>query len=170
MGHLLSSVNKVAADSIQPDMAAPNLPDVGHIVVYTMRQGFGRQGKTRFSALVQGRGERGTLNLTVFIDAGDFVDEQFVEPAGPGHEFHCWEWPDDSRHASGFRGTIAALHQRIGDLEAENKALRDCVLGEFDTPRISLIAILQDFENRLRAIKQENDALRGGGSKVKKGK
>jgi len=38
MGHLLSSVNKVAADSIQPDMAAPNLPDVGHIVVYTMRQ------------------------------------------------------------------------------------------------------------------------------------
>jgi hypothetical protein len=122
-----------------------------------MRQGFGRQGRTRFAAIVQGRGDRDTLNLTVIVDAGDFVDEQFVSQIGVGNEFHCWEWPDDSRRADGFRGTIAALHQRIGGLEDEVKALRDCVLGEFDMPKISIIAIMQDFENRLRALRTAGD-------------
>jgi hypothetical protein len=152
MGHLLATTNPEAAAAIHPADPAPHLPDVGDIVVYTMRPGHGRMGRTRFTALVQGRGERGTLNLTVIIDAGDLVDEQFVSPAGPGQEAHCWEWPDDSRRADGFRGTVAALHQRIGDLEAQNKELRDCVLGDFDVPKISIIAIMQDFENRLRAL------------------
>src|SRR5882757_1400169 len=118
-GHLLASVNKEAADMIQPDPSRPLLPDVGQLVVYHMRRGFGRQGRTSFPAVVQGQGDRGTLSLTVIIDAADFVDEQFVEQIGPGKdEGHCWEWPDDSRNANGFRGTIAALHQRIGELEA----------------------------------------------------
>lgn len=169
-GHLLASVNKEASDAIQPDPSAPPLPDVGHLVVYTMRAGYARQGKTKFNALVQGRGERGTLNLLVMIDANDFVDEQFVLAAGPGQETNCWEWPDDSRNASGFRGTIAALHQRIGEVEENLADLRAVVLGDFDTPKVSLISILQDFENRLRAVKQENDALRaavGPASKAK---
>lgn len=152
MSHLLASVNPAAAAEIRPADPSPNLPDVGDIVVYTMRPGHGRMGRNRFAALVQGRGERGTLNLTVVIDAGDLIDEQFVSPAGPGQEAHCWEWPDDSRRADGFRGTVASLHQRIGDLEGEVKSLRDCVLGDFDMPKISIIAIMQDFENRLRAL------------------
>lgn len=154
MGHLLASLNQEASDRIVPSDPVPALPDVGHIVIYHMRHGFGRQGKTRFNALVQGRGERGTLNLLVLIDAGDFIDEQFVEPAGPGQESHCWEWPDDSRNASGFRGTIAALHDRIGEIEAKNAELRACVLGEFDVPKVSIIHIMQDFETRLRSIQQ----------------
>jgi hypothetical protein len=44
------------------------------------------------------------------------------------------------------------------------------VLGEFDIPKVSLISILSDFENRLRAVKLDNDELRsliGGKSKKK---
>jgi hypothetical protein len=48
---------------------------------------------------------------------------------------------------------------RIGELETENDSLRDCVLGEFDVPKVSLISILHDFEGRLRAVKLENDEL-----------
>lgn len=160
MSHLLATVNQEASDAIQPDgpdLSSP-MPDVGHIVIYHMRQGYARQGKTRFNALVQGRGERGTLNLLVFIDAGDFMEEQFVEQAGPGREFHAWEWPDDSRNAQGFRGTIAALHQRIGELEENVADMRAIVLGDFEAPKVSIIAIMQDFENRLRALKLEQGA------------
>lgn len=158
MSHLLASVNKEASDAIQPDAPGPALPDVGHLVVYTMRAGYARGGRTRFNALVQGHGTRGTLNLLVMIDAGDFIDEQFVEPAGPGQETHCWEWPDDSRNANGFRGTIAALHQRIGELEENVADMRAIVLGEFEAPKVSIIHIMQDFETRLRSLKQEMQA------------
>lgn len=170
MSHLLASVNPEASAAIKPAEPLPAVPRVGHLVIYTMRPGFGRQGRTRFNALVQDSNDRGQLSLLVMIDANDFIDEQFVEPAGPGHEHHCWEWPDDSRSANGFRGTIAALHQRAGELEENLADLRAVVLGDFDTPAVSIIHIMQDFENRLRAIKQENDALRGGGAAKGKSK
>jgi hypothetical protein len=105
--------------------------------------------------------------LTVIIDAGDMVDEQFVEQIGPGKDDgHCWEWPEGSQGAVGIHGTIAALHTRVGDVEDQMGEMRACVLGDFDVPKISLISILQDFENRLRAIKQENDALRAAAGPV----
>lgn len=160
MGHLLSSVNKQASDAIQPAPAVPRLPEVGELVVYHMRPGERRQGRTTFPALVQGQGDRGTLNLTVILEAGELKNETLVSQIGPGAEHHVWERPDGSHVADAFRNTVASLHQRIGDLEGENAALRNCVLGDFDVPKISLIAILQDFENRLRAIKQDNDDLR----------
>lgn len=165
MSHLLATVNQAAADEIRPDPPAPDLPDVGHLVIYTMRQGFARQGRNRFNALVQGHGDRGTLNLLVMIDANDFVDEQFVAPAGPGAETHCWEWPDDSRSANGFRGTIAALHQRIGELEENAADIRAVVLGDFEAPKVSIIHIMQDFETRLRVVAGETKSLREAGDR-----
>lgn len=170
MAHLLSSVNRDAADEIERQGNAPparRLPDVGEIVIYHMRQGHGRQGRTRFPALVQKHGERGTLGLTVILEAAELKDETLVEEIGAGRESHVWERPDVSALAEIFRGTMTAAHTRIGeldarvvDLEKENDSLRDCVLGEFDIPKISIIAIMQDFENRLRTIGQENVALR----------
>lgn len=150
MSHYLATTNPAASDAIQPDIPGPILPDVGDVVIYHMRPGHGRQGRTRFSAIVQGRGERGTLNLTVIIDASDMVDEQFVSPVGPGQEAHCWEWPDDSRRADGFRGTIAALHQRIGDLEGEITDMRQMILGDYDVPKVSLFEIFAALEKRIR--------------------
>lgn len=159
-GHLLSTVNPEAAALIQPEPAALKLPDCGDMVIYHMRQGYARQGRTRFPAFVQSRGGLpGTLNVTVIIDAGDLADEQMISQIGVGQEFHCWEWPDDSRNG-GSPGTVASLHQRIGDLETENKALRDCVLGDFEVPGVSIIHIMQDFENRLRLASQEIQSVR----------
>lgn len=151
MGHLLKSINPEAAEAIRPAALAERMPDVGDIVIYHMRSGHGRQGRTRFPALVQG-GEAGRLNLTVILESSELRNETMVEQIGPGKEFHVWERPDISSLAEAFRGTLTALHTRIGDLEGENKRLRDCVLGDFDIPKISIIAIMQDFENRLRML------------------
>jgi hypothetical protein len=169
-GHMLKTVNPEAADEIERQGNAPaakRLPEVGEIVIYHMRIGHGRQGRTRFPALVQGHGERQTLNLTVILEAAELKNETLVDEIGPGREAHVWERPDISALAEIFRGTMTSLHTRVGELEArtadlekENDSLRDCVLGEFDIPKVSIIAIMQDFENRLRTIREENVALR----------
>lgn len=160
MAHFLSSVNKEASDAIQPEPQAAPRPDVGELVIYHMRIGHARQGRTRFPALVQSHGERNTLGLTVILEAAELKNETLVEEIGPGRDSHVWERPDGSHFSGIFRGTLTALHTRIGQVEAENKILRDCVLGDFDVPTISIIAIMQSFENRLRAIGEENAALR----------
>ena len=123
MNHLLSTVNPEAAAAIQPVPARQPLPGVGETVVYTMRQGFARNGRTRFPALVMGE-QGGRLLLTVVVDAGDMVDESLVDEAGPGCETHCWERVVPSAPL-GVHGTIAALHERIGALEDEHKQMRD---------------------------------------------
>lgn len=162
MGHLLSSVNPEAADRIQPEPPVARPPQVGELVIYHMRPGERRQGRTTFPALVQGAGERGLLNLTAILEAGELKNETLVSEIGPGRDAHVWERPDNSALAEVFRGTITSLHQRIGDLETEMKAMRAIVLGEYDAPRISIIAIMQDFETRLRT-----NAVGGGKSKKK---
>lgn len=171
MGHFLSSVNPEAAERIREEgepMREARAPEVGEVVIYHIRHGSQRAGRTRFPALVQGSNERGQLNLTVVLEAGEIRNETLVDEIGPGGDVgHCWERPDVSFLADAFRGTVTALHQRVARAELETKnlqgqaaALRDAVFGEFDVPKISIIAIMQDFENRLRAIKKDNDALR----------
>lgn len=151
MGHLLSSVNPEAAAAIQPPVGKPRLPQVGEIVIYHMRLGHTRQGRTRFPALVQGSNEREQLNLTVILEAGELLNATLVDEIGPGKDTgHVWERPDTNFLAAGLHGTIASLHQRIGGVEDLIAELRKIVLGDFDVPRISIIDIMQDFENRLR--------------------
>lgn len=154
MSHLLKSINPEASDAIQPEPQATPRPDVGEIVIYHMRAGHARQGRTRFPALVQAHGERNTLGLTVILEAAEMKNETLVEEIGPGRDSHVWERPDGAHFAGIFCGTLTALHTRIGDLEGENKSLRDIVLGDFDAPAVSIIHIMQDFENRLRDIAQ----------------
>lgn len=165
MAHLLSSVNKSASDAIQPDLVPRRLPDVGEMVIYHMRAGHGRQGRTRFPALVQMHGERGTLGLTVILEAAELKNETLVEEIGPGKDSHVWERPDISALAEIFRGALAALHERIEDqetslagLERENSTLRQCILGDFDIPKVSLIDIIAQLEARVIAVEKSKKA------------
>jgi hypothetical protein len=161
MSHFLASVNKEASDAIQPSPMVARRPDVGELVIYHIRQGHQRQGRTRFPALVQGQGERGTLNLTAILEAGELLNCSLVEEIGPGGDSgHVWERPDLAFFTEAFRGQLTSLHTRIGDLEGELAALRKIMLGDYDVPRISFIDILSDFENRLRVAA-------GGGAKPK---
>ncbi len=162
MGHLLRTVNPEAADAIEPGPGVRRLPEVGEVVRYHMRAGHGRNGRSFFPALVQGHGEQDTLMLTVCIDAQDFADESLVSEIGPGNEFHCWERVSGAgvrplaerlEEPGGLRGMFAALERRVD-------TLGDCVLGEFNPPAISIIAIMQDFENRLREMAGETRGLR----------
>lgn len=153
MGHLLASVNAEAAAAIHPAPDRPRLPGVGASVVYTMRAGHGRSGRTRFPAIVRDHGPNDTLALTVIIDAGDMADEDLVGRAAPGNEFHCWDYVEAVR-------PVAERLDEPGGLRGEVASLDAAVFGDFDRPTISLISILQDFETRLRAVKVANDALR----------
>ena len=116
MSHYLATSNPEAAAAIQPAPERPRLPGIGEIVVYHMRAGHGRMGRTRFPAIVQDHGERDTLSLTVIIDAGDFVDESLVEEIGVGREFHVWERVSPVRplaerleEPAGLRGVVESL-------------------------------------------------------------
>ncbi len=167
MGHLLSSTNPEAAESFNTGSAeAPlPLPPVGSVVEYVMRPGHARQGRNRFPAFVMGKSHRGSgLDLLVFIDAGDFIDEQMVERKRPGTEFHCWDWLEDASGAMrGLRATLASVHQRIGEAEDRIKTLEAVVLGDFAPPKVSIIHIMQDFENRLRDAATAADSARALG-------
>lgn len=156
MGHLLSSVNAEAAESLNTGTAEapPPLPPIGSVVEYVMRPGHGRSGRNRFPAFVMGKSNHGSgLDLLVFIDAGDFIDEQMVERKRPGTEHHCWDFADDNSAAMrGIRATIASLHQRIGETEEAAAKLRRDILGDFNMPGLSLVDILARLEKRIIAI------------------
>lgn len=158
MSHLLASINQEASDNIRPIPPRQPLPGVGETVIYTMRPGHGRGGRTRFPALVMGE-QGGKLILTVIIDAGDQVDESLVEEAGPGQEFHCWERVAPTA-LPGIHGTVSSLHERIGELEAEVKGLRASLLGDFNMPGLSLIDIVARLEKRVIAVEGGKKAAR----------
>jgi hypothetical protein len=170
MSHLLSTVNPEAADNIRPITPRQPLPGVGETVVYTMRPGFSRAGRSRFPALVMGE-QGGKLLLTVIVDAGDMVDESLVEEAGPGHEFHCWERVQPTA-VPGIHGTVAALHERVGELEEENRKMRDIILGDYDIPPIALFEIFAKIEQRVQEVEKYLAPLKGLADKPakKKGK
>ena len=160
-GHLLSSINREASEAIHPEPQARRLPDVGEMVIYHMRHGHARQGRTRFPALVQGvSNERGSLSLTVILEAAELKNETLVDEIGVGGDTgHVWERPDASALAEVFRGTISSLHQRIGELEQENQSaakahadLRKMILGDYDVPKVALFEIFGALEKRLQAV------------------
>lgn len=176
MSHLLKSINPDAALNIQPDPPKARKPGVGDIVVYNMRRGHARQGRTRFPAIVQeappNAGVVRGIALTVIMEAGELINQTLVEQAGVGgDEGHTWEWPEMGFAAEAIRNMATSAHTRIGDLEAYAKGLEakiagleKVVLGDFNAPRISIIDIMQDFENRLRDIATQ------AGAEVAKGK
>lgn len=157
MGHLLKSINEAAAAAIQPEPAKAKMPSVGEMVVYHMRAGYARSGRTTFPAIVQGQGDRGTLMLTVIIDAGDLADESLVEEIGIGHEFHVWErvGAENSQAREQMKLEIAHALKIALNGRAEIKSLENAVFGEWERPRMSLCEILHDFENRLASLKRE---------------
>lgn len=172
-GHLLSSINPQASAEIKPVPQARRLPDVGELVIYHMRHGHARQGRTRFPAIVQGSAnERGTtLSLTVILEAAELKNETLVQEIGAGGDNgHVWERPDNSALAEAFRGTITALHQRIGELEQENQSaakayadLRKMILGDYDAPKVALFEVFAKLEGRLQEVEQYLAPLKGLG-------
>ena len=126
---------------------------MGETVIYHMRAGYARNGRTTCPAIVQGHGDRGTLALTVIIDAADLADESLVDEIGVGHEFHVWERiAPDHAGAVEMRAEVAHALKVAIEVRTELKSLKEAVFGEFDTPKVSIIGIMVDFENRLRSL------------------
>lgn len=154
MGHHLATMNPEAAASIK-NGAAPHeplqLPSIGSSVRYWAAPGVNRGAdKDSFPALVSAaRYDDGSLDLIVFFDAGDSIDEMRVPRRSIDNSFRCWDFPENSlvrslderlEEPGGLRGTVASLDQ--------------AVFGDYDRPPIALVSILEDFEKRLAALKK----------------
>lgn len=151
MGHLLSTTNPDAAAKIQNGRSEPDLlPGVGASVVFWPQGGISRMGRTSFPAIVAGvRLDEQSIDLIIFFDAGDFIDELRVPRRSEHNRLRCWDYPEnmvmrslDTRleEPGGLRGVVASLDQ--------------AVFGDYDRPPISLVSILEDFEKRLAALKK----------------
>lgn len=154
MGHLMSTVNPGVAAEIKGNGAKHEplqLPGIGSSVRYWAAPGVNRGAeKDSFPALVSAaRYDDGSLDLIVFFDAGDSIDEMRVPRRGGDQGFRCWDYPENAlvrslderlEEPGGLRGTVASLDAAI--------------FGDYDRPPIALVSILEDFEKRLAALKK----------------
>lgn len=92
MSMLLKSVNPEAAEAIG------NIKKVGigNPVVYHARQGYMRDRRLSFPALVLRQNEDdGSLDLLVFMEREEFAFEQRVQFRGHNQPHHCWSAVED---------------------------------------------------------------------------
>lgn len=155
MGHLLSTVNKAAAERIEdPTMDAP---DIGTMVVYKPRAGIMRMGRTEFPAIVLGHDENGHLDLFVLMEPEDMMMEQHVRPQ-LNDEGHSWRYPEAPPAPEEDRVEIEAIKSAYNDLEArvleaerQNAELRKLLLGDYNPAKLSVYDLLAEFEGKLNA-------------------
>lgn len=142
MSHLLATVNPEAADPSAPD----DLPTMSDWVIYRVRPGEGRRGRTEFPALVLAqnniRGRTG-LDLLVCYDANDVIMLDSVQTLDEFHDSACWRLKDE--HESNIRVELTRLRE-------ENAALREAVFGDWADPGKPLIQFLVDFEARIKEM------------------
>jgi hypothetical protein len=155
MGHLLSSVNKAAAERIEDP--AMDAPDIGTMVVYKPRAGIMRMGRTEFPAIVLGHDENGHLDLFVLMEPEDMMMESHVRPQ-LNDEGHSWRHVDlppvdedliDQLNKAAERNLQLEAEQ--ADMKAELAELRKIVLGDYNPAKLSVYELLHEFEGKLNA-------------------
>lgn len=161
MGHLLSTVNREAADAIDNP---PAPPDVSTMVVYKARAGFSRMQRTEFPALVLGsNSDDGSLILLVMMDAEDVMVEQRVQFQSHNQPHHCWRYRRKS-----------AAEDADGELPTRIAAIEDFLRGEDKLGEI-VEAIGKRVEtvegvlasDEMEALERRIAALEGGAAKPK---
>lgn len=153
MGHLLSSVNKAAAERIEdPTMDAP---DIGTMVVYKPRAGIMRMGRTEFPAIVLGHDQDGFLDLFVLMEPEDMMMESHVRPQ-LNDEGHSWRYPDappapedDRREIEAIKQAYNEQNQTIVELEQKIAELRKLLLGDYNPAKLSVYDLLAEFEAKV---------------------
>lgn len=142
MSHLLATINPDAVKTEPPE----NLPEMGEMVIYRVRPGEGRRGKSEFPALVLGqnniRGRTG-LDLLVCYDAQDVIMNDSVQMMDEFHDSSCWRLRDDS---------ATSVRQELARVREENAALRRAVFGDWNEPEGGLMEYLVDFEKRIKVV------------------
>lgn len=161
MGHLLSSVNKDAAEAIGREEQKQPLPGIGETVRFFPRPGELRSGKGEYAALVTGRDEADyTLDLVVFFDVDDSIGQKKMPRRNPDQP-RGWEFlATTSRQGDITQAPLtaddakrlAALEQVTSELAAELMKLRQVIFGEFEPPNEPFVEILSEHEDRLVAL------------------
>lgn len=157
MGHLLKTVNPAAAARIEQDAAAVDvrLPGTGMPVLYHLRPGEMRMGRTAFPALVLGRSAAGGLDLIVFMGANEIIQQERVSA-----------YNGDGRGWSPIDAVVIDADpvsaQDIGASEgvvttAPNDAvarLLQQVFGDYHATDEPIMAVLNEFEERIAALER----------------
>ena len=158
MGHLLSSVNKLAADRIEdPTLGAP---DVGTMVVYIARTGLQRRGKREFPAIVLGTDEDGFLELFVLMEPEDMMLESHVRPRESEFQDqgHCWRHVDlppidqDNEAVEALGEAVRAQALVIEGLKADIAEVRKLILGTYQPAKLAVYDLLAEFEGKLKKL------------------
>lgn len=140
MGHMLSTMNPVAAGRLQNPIP---LPRVGHMVLFFPRPSEIRQGRASVPALVLKSDEPNhRLDLLVIYDAEDFHSLQSI-PRKVGDD-RGWDIVDD---ADGGGDAMAAL-------EGFKAEMADVLFGNLLKPSIPICEQLADLAQRVRVIEQ----------------
>lgn len=154
MSMMLKSVNPEAAAAI----GTITKVGVGNMVVYHGRQGYVRQQRSSFPALVMRQYEDdGSLDLLVFMEPEDVIMESRIQFRSHNQPHHCWSAVQD---VPGAAPLMVVVPEGFDMAEAENAGpgaityLRDpddsnSLLSEI---RDSLAALAARFEPLLKRV------------------
>lgn len=153
MGHLLATSNPEAAARVNGE--GRPLPGIGETVVYHPRPGEMRRGRLEVPAIVVHRdAENRRLELLVFYDSGD----EILIPGVP-------ERVGDDRGWSRVRTESLELHETIAKLTQQVHDLTVILLGEYDVPPESVLAMLDSQDERVGRIEE---SIKAGGPAMRK--
>lgn len=137
MGHLLETLNPDAAARMNGE--GLSLPGVSDVVLYHPRPGEVRQGRVTVPAIVLKRDvENRHLELLVIHHSDDLITQERVAEYIEGDR----GW---SRRPGGDSAVIEALTAQVAALTA-------LVIGDFEKPETSILAMLAEVDERVGAI------------------
>lgn len=137
MSMMLKTVNPEAAGVLEGDYPKAQ---IGAPILYTMRMGQRRGGRTEAPGFIMSQNDDGTCNLLVINEPEDIIEERHIPMKSDHQVNHCWEYC-----------IPAPVKAEIDNLYAIIDELRGQIFGEYEQPPKSVMEYLADFDKRLSA-------------------
>lgn len=131
------------------------LPSVGTPIIVYPRPGMRRMGLAGFPGFVHRRHEEmGKIDVIVFFDVDDMMRMERLTRRTAENTEMVWDYPDTAKIVEPYEPS------RINRLTDDLIALRTMLMGDYETPPISLFEIFAGMEKRLQAVETEIATLK----------
>lgn len=137
MSMMLKTVNPEAAAVLEGEYPKAL---IGSPILYTLRPGVRRGGRTTAPGFIMSQNDDGTCNLMIFFEPEDVIDERYIPEKSEHQVNHCWEYL-----------VPPAVKIEIDNLYSLVEELRGQIFGEYEQPPKSVMEYLADFDKRLSA-------------------
>ena len=156
MGHLMKTVNPEAAER----MEERPLPIIGEMVHYYCRPGERRRGRTHMPAIVVAiDADNRMLTLVVIWEAQDLGDQERV-PERMGDDRGWQRMPRPENVTVNIAPAIDGLRS---ELLAEMSKLRDAIFGDYQVPKKSVLALIDDMDTIVEGLSPSKSAPKAKG-------